>query len=35
MSTVKDTLWELFEDTGSINYYLMYKAIERQENEKE
>lgn len=31
MSSVKDTLWELFEDTGSINYYLMYKAIERQE----
>ncbi len=27
----KDTLWELFNKTGNIQYYLMYKALEDEE----
>ncbi len=27
---MKDKMWELFKLTGNINYYLMYKEIEKQ-----
>ncbi len=28
MSDVRNTLWKLFEQTGSVHYYLMYRAVQ-------
>lgn len=27
MSGIQNTLWKLFEQTGSVHYYLMYRAL--------
>ncbi len=28
MGNLKNTCWDLFNQTGEINYYLLYKALE-------
>lgn len=30
----KQLLWELFENTGKIEYYMKYKEMVKQENQK-
>ncbi len=30
----KQLLWDLFENTGKIEYYMKYKEIEKQEKKK-
>mgnify|MGYP001143804669 CR=1 FL=1 len=30
----KQLLWDLFENTGKIEYYMKYKELEKQENNK-
>lgn len=30
----KQLLWDLFENTGKIEYYMKYKELEKQENSK-
>lgn len=32
MLEVEDQLWELFRETGSVNYYLMLKALGKKKN---
>ncbi len=34
MKDVKKELWELFEKTGNINCYLLYKSIENTDKKK-
>lgn len=33
MQNTKETLWKLFEETGQVNYYLMFKAVQDKESE--
>lgn len=30
----KQLLWDLFENTGKIEYYMKYKELEKQQNNK-
>lgn len=30
----KQLLWDLFENTGKIEYYIKYKELQKQENKK-
>lgn len=30
---VKDVCWNLFKETGEINYYMLYKALDEREDE--
>lgn len=32
MDKSSDELWKLFQSSGKIGYYMLYKAVEEQEN---